>query len=356
MRCVCINNYMKKKLLKDKSDFDKIIGWEEYDIELYNKVEKIYEANRKILRGQEIRFLIGLIKYGLYDVERRFDEYMKLSGEGRRGITKDGLLLRYGDVEGMRRWNEYCKKQSITNTYEYKRDKYGWSKQEFDEYNNSRAVTEENLIKRHGEEEGLKKFNDYKKRQAYAGCKLEYFIEKYGKDEGERRYLDLCKQKVLSSDNFVRKYGKKLGEQKYLNYIKNKRPEFYYSKMSQECFHIICDNLPENRREFIFYGEKNYEYLFHKSGNNAIFVDFYDSLNKKIIEFHGNYWHCNPTMYDENYFHTVRNMYAKEIWESDMIRKEFLMKNFDVEYMVIWEYDYKNNQDEALKEVKKYLL
>ena len=54
------------------------------------------------------------------------------------------------------------------NTFEYKKEKFGWSPEDFKEFNKSRAVTKENLIKKHGEEKGLEIFNNY--------CKMFIFI------------------------------------------------------------------------------------------------------------------------------------------------------------------------------------
>lgn len=41
----------------------------------------------------------------------------------KRKITLDNFKEKYGETEGINRWNEYCKKQSITNTFQYKNEK-----------------------------------------------------------------------------------------------------------------------------------------------------------------------------------------------------------------------------------------
>ena len=50
--------------------------------------------------------------------------------------TKEKAIKKYGEVDGLKKWEEYCKKQAISNTFEYKQNKYGWTKDQFDEYNN----------------------------------------------------------------------------------------------------------------------------------------------------------------------------------------------------------------------------
>jgi hypothetical protein len=47
-------------------------------------------------------------------------------------ITEKNLIKKWGEEKGKIKWKEYCEKQSISNTFEYKKEKYGWSKEEFD--------------------------------------------------------------------------------------------------------------------------------------------------------------------------------------------------------------------------------
>lgn len=71
-----------------------------------------------------------------------------------------------------------CDKQAYSNSLEYKQIKHGWTKEQFDTYNKSRATTKKSLIEKYGEQEGTQKWKEYCNKQSYAGCKLEYFIEK----------------------------------------------------------------------------------------------------------------------------------------------------------------------------------
>ena len=69
----------------------------------------------------------------------------------------------------------------------------------------------QSFVRRYGNDEGKKKFNEYVSLQAKAGCKLEYFVEKYGKKEGEKKYNEVCKSKAVSKKNCIEKYGKEVG-------------------------------------------------------------------------------------------------------------------------------------------------
>ena len=66
---------------------------------------------------------------------------------------------------------------------------------------------------------------------------------------------------------------------------------------------------------------------------------FIPSLNL-IIEFNGDYWHCNPNKYDKDYYHIIKQKKSKDIWEEDQIRVDNIKKNgYNLE--VIWECDLK---------------
>lgn len=76
----------------------------------------------------------------------------------------------------------------------------------------------QSFIRRYGEDDGKKKYDDYVKLQAKAGCSLDYFIEKFGKDAGIKRYKEVCKNKGVSKENCIKKYGNDYGEKFWNNY------------------------------------------------------------------------------------------------------------------------------------------
>ena len=67
-----------------------------------------------------------------------------------KSVTLQNMIRKYGEAEGNIRWKKYVKFQSDKNKFSYKNEKYGWSREEFDIFNRSRAVTIENLIRRRG--------------------------------------------------------------------------------------------------------------------------------------------------------------------------------------------------------------
>jgi very-short-patch-repair endonuclease len=81
--------------------------------------------------------------------------------------------------------------------------------------------------------------------------------------------------------------------------------------------------------------------------------DFYLPKLNLIIEYFGDYWHCNPIKYNENYFNHKKGLKAKELWEQDSNRLE-LIKNYGYNLEVVWETELKYNNNKLLEIIKKY--
>ena len=89
--------------------------------------------------------------------------------------------------------------------------------------------------------------------------------------------------------------------------------------------------------------------------NRTFIYDFVNDKVKKVIEFNGDYWHCNPTKYNENYYHKHLKMYAKERWVNDRIRVE-KTNDYGYQVLIIWESDYRKNPEQTLQKCIEYLI
>lgn len=279
-------------------------------------------------------------------------ERMRWIGEhySDKAITLAKMTAYYGEVEGKIRWKTYCDKQSETNTFAYKQKKYGMTEEEFKAYNQSRAVTLENCIKKHGEEEGTRIFKEYCEKQKDAGCSLKYFQEKYGEDEGKRKYIEVNTQKAQTLDNYIRKYGDEEGRERYSNVMESK----YFSRIAMNMFKTIISELPEFIKMIPTYyaSETTSEYyLINEKYNKLYFYDFTIPAIKYCIEFNGDFWHCNPNKYNECDIVNILNEECKvsDIWEKDKQKIDFIRsQGFDCD--VVWESDYRSNPEKIISE------
>jgi hypothetical protein len=272
-----------------------------------------------------------------------------------RKVTLENMINRWGDVEGKQKWEAYKNKQSITNTFEYKQEKFGWTREDFDKYNTSRAVTLENMINRYGVVNGKIKWDSYCKTQEKAGCAKEYFIEKYGEEDGIKKYEEIGRLKVVSKDNFIRKYGEKIGAEKWDNYLIKMCTRKQQSKMANELFFSVLSTMNDEKKEHIFFEGKNHEYFFSSKGYKTIFVDFYDISQKKIIEFAGDYWHGNPTKYNPEFYNAKAKMTAKELYENTLQRNEILKNVYNCKVLTIWENDFLNDKEKTINQCISFL-
>lgn len=274
-------------------------------------------------------------------------------------ITLENFIKKYGEKEGTRKFNDYREKQRVTNTLEYKQEKYGWTQQQFDDYNNSRAVTLANMISRYGDVAGRKKFAAYCERQSYAGCSREYFIEKYcDVDLGSAEFDRVNKSKALTLNTFIKKYGDVVGTEKYMSLV-TKRAQMSVStssRISNELFDMLYSAVYNGETTNIMYSSLNSEHaVIDKENGTLYFLDFYDSSTNRVIEFYGSYWHMSPTIYGPDVYNDLVGKYAKEIWEYDAIRHESLKKQgYDILY--VWEHEFLVDKLYTVDMCKKFLL
>lgn len=81
--------------------------------------------------------------------------------------------------------------------------------------------------------------------------------------------------------------------------------------------------------------------------------DIYIPSINLIIEYFGDYWHCNPNKYCEDYFNQKKNMFAKEIWDYDE-KKVGLIKSYDYNLEIVWESDLKLSNNKIINILNKY--
>jgi len=202
-------------------------------------------------------------------------------------------------------------------------------------------------------EETKKKAKQNKKILNKDNTKLEYWLEKTNGNEVEAKKLLSERQSTFSLEKCIKKYGVEEGTKRW-----NKRqekwlksfPKSNFSKISQELFWNICDNLPS--LDNIYFAElnknkqkddsgKNYEYTLLLS-NRSIKPDFINVSTKKVIEFDGEYWH------------SVKNKNYTFIIEKDKNR-EIDLNNNGYKLLRIKENDYKNDKQGTIQKCINFL-
>ena len=267
------------------------------------------------------------------------------------------FIRRYGENEGKKKFDEYCKIQAKAGcTLEYFVEKYGEEvgSLKYEEVCKNKGVTKKNCIKKYGEEFGKKFFDEYCKVQIDAGNTLKYFVGKYGEIEGKKKYDEVCHQKPMTLTNFIRKYGEDEGLKRYKQHIE--KTSVGYSKVSQELFMKIDEKLGDFANDSFFF-VKNYETEVEIEINGKKkFAKLDYELNNKVIEFNGDFWHANPKIYHKDdilTLHLVKRR-VKDIWLNDFLRKQELERH-GFKILIVWESDYAENPDRVVDECVKFL-
>lgn len=84
-----------------------------------------------------------------------------------------------------------------------------------------------------------------------------------------------------------------------------------------------------------------------------IFVDIVSKTHNLVIEFNGDFWHCNPSKYEPDYMHPVKEQTALEIWSCDSYRKN-LIEQANYSVYTIWESEY--NKDVWKDDLTRWVL
>jgi G:T-mismatch repair DNA endonuclease (very short patch repair protein)/predicted RNA-binding Zn-ribbon protein involved in translation (DUF1610 family) len=82
--------------------------------------------------------------------------------------------------------------------------------------------------------------------------------------------------------------------------------------------------------------------LIHSYRVDSKICDVYIPSLNLIIEYFGDYWHCNPKKYESDFFNKKKGKFAWELWDYDK-KKIDLVKSYGYNLEVVWEGDLKLN-------------
>jgi hypothetical protein len=273
-----------------------------------------------------------------------------------RNTNKKNLEKRTKTISRIKKDNPNFYKENSRNCKEY------WVKRGYSEKESiQKSIDVMNEI--HKKTSTKRKEDKEKYKHSYNTC-IEYYIKRgYSEEEGKRLISE--RQKTFSLEICINKYGSDKGleiwtnrQSNWLNKL-NTKPNSEkikinrkkisnktgYSKSSQVLFWKIYDLFRDNNIEF---GELNSEFIKYDEINSRFYkYDYVDHTLKKVIEFNGDYWHCNPNEYSYDYFHQVLEKTAEQVWIDDKFKNKLLM-NDGYDIFIIWESDFMSNPKQAL--------
>lgn len=194
---------------------------------------------------------------------------------------------------------------------------------------------------------------------------IEYYLKKgYSEDIAKQMLSE--RQSTFSKEICIEKYGEKEGlnvwndrQKKWMKTLDSKSDEEKieinrkklfngagYSGISQKLFWSIYEKFNNNN---IHFEELNNEIIRYDKNNKKHYrYDYFDFTTKKVIEFNGDYWHCNPSKYDESFIHPILNLDAKTIWENEKKKLKWI-ENRNYKVLVVWESEYRKYPKQVLQ-------
>lgn len=286
-------------------------------------------------------------RHGIKDGIEKFEVFCEKSKQ-----TKENFIKRHGEELGKIKWNEHQQIKLdtskrclnywlIVTNYDIERSKKLYA--EYQDFGSKKY-----FIRTYGRKIGLIKYKDVSQSK---GLSLENQISKHGLEEGTNRYNKFieAKQGIGNLDYYIEKYGKIKGTKKYLEITKKRiSHNLSYSKISQELFWLIYKELPTKLKDKCYFAELNSEYFIITEDYHYKFFDFVIPEINLCIEFNGDIFHANPEKFKENDKpNPYNNLTSKEIWEYDKIKNNLLL-NKGIEVHVIWEKDYRKNKEKII--------
>jgi hypothetical protein len=325
----------------------------------------------------------------------RYDKFLEYKKHNKFLVDEEYYKLKFGKLDGLIKYKEKINKTHNLSPYkkEYWINKGYTSDLEINakinDYKKSKATSLEGFIKRHGEEEGIKKFEEFKLTSKHT---LEKYIDLYGLEKGNEKwlkYLDIKKETSIFTKNYW--VNKGLSEDE----SENMRKKFHYenlntstvdfwvnkgltedeaklkvgeiynkrgvkfrsaSKASLKIFTPVINYFKDSGLGFKIGVKGNNEFsLFHSENKKHYYYDLTIPELNLIFEYHGEKFHPHFTItesaelikWETLYLVRNGNNFEKskknglEIRETDKLKEQLAIDN-GFKYYVIWSSDDKN--------------
>lgn len=167
-----------------------------------------------------------------------------------------------------------------------------------------------------------------------------FYGKKHSKETLEKISKNRKNKAVGENNGMSKKENRDKIKVKLLERIK-KNPTKYFSrsKTEKKIFVDIKKHFKDAKHSFVV---------------NRYICDIFVPEINLIIEYNGDYWHCNPEKYESDYYHKYKKKTAKQIWEYDKNKIDLLIEK-GYNYEIIWESDFNKDSNIINNLIKKYV-
>lgn len=294
-----------------------------------------YDEYREILENIE-KMKINISKVKSIMIPNKIEKwlYLGFSNKSAKKISDiystslNSFIFRYGSKQGYKKYNSWVRKSQRNHgdyisyfSLEYWINK-GYSLHDAKE--ETRKVNSRDLnffINKYGKDEGNKKYNNMLQKRSESLSKSNYI-----NNHSAHQYYELNNKKAINLEKFIIKYGEKEGKIKYNNFLKKRLRQNLRSGPSIIFQNKLINDFKENNidltiKDEVLINGKLFDFLIN---------------DKIVIEINGDWWHMNPLIYNEDYFNKLLQTKAKNIWDYDL-NKIKLCNQTGYFVIVVWE-------------------
>lgn len=340
----------------------------------YNRKELLSKLDNIIGEAKTyniINHLLKLLEFNYTDTEiiELMNNYINSSNLFKTSHSKESYISFYGEAIGLKLYEEYKNHSSIALSIAGKKSYENGRKKCFEhffpEYWINKGYSEEeaqDIVNKRKLKAKTKSIESLHTNSRITTTNIEYYLNK-GLSEEDAKIALSERQATCSLKAFQKRYGKDEGllrykqrNEKWMQALNNKsddEKERIYKERINGFAKAHINSISNEETKILDLLEKQFnikiirQFQIHYENKTYLFDGKYKNI---LIEFNGDYWHCNPTLYNESYYHTIQNKTAKEIWEYDDFKCNIVGK--DYKKFIIWE----NELNDTSKIIERFRL
>lgn len=285
------------------------------------------------------------------DMASGFKTYCKECGQ--KCQSKEFLVRVFGEELGLSKW------QAINDKRKFSNSKEGWLQNHGEQWVEDKM---KELALGPAKVKEMRKDPEYNAWYlSQQSTTLSYYLKR-GMTEEEAKEALAERQRTFNLEKCIERYGEEEGlrvwqerQDKWQDTLKAKPPEEIQRINKLKATGGTQKSVSGPEKRFLDYIETFYGIqverqvlMFFDTINN--YRSFDGRVENILIEFQGTYWHCDPRVYESNFFHVQKGRTAEEIWDYDL-SKQKLAKEHGYKVFVVWE---KDCEEDMCKELERF--
>jgi hypothetical protein len=266
---------------------------EESGTKRYNGMQKLLESRKKTYESHPYTRLTKewfIWKYP-EDGISRFDEHVNKSRQ-----SEENMIKRWGEEIGKKKWQETLAKK---NTVALTREKFG-DDAIADRYKRQQATVKQQTQEQQEAAKQKRKdgLEEHLAKNVRGKTRLEFFISRYGEIDGAQRYHETMKKSFHGPNRM--------------------------SAPAKHIYDILCQKLSVEKLEQLYCDIPGKQEFWLSESQKIYGYDFTDRGSKTILEYNGNFWHPEEP---SDSLHPVTKKSLTEMYNIDKQKKELAEKN-----------------------------